>query len=219
MNLDPGEPYGDVRRARVRAGELRQHDVYMLDQQRTLVLGVALGPPRLWSYLLDVALGGFVEGYEQPHDGRAATRLHQGLRGAQQRLRTRAEAFIERQMPDVGLLALGVEGAVLHVLSAGPLRAFLHQQRRSRRLGPREEAPNASLLKGASSWSAEQVGAGDLLFAGSLTACSASAVDELDQLLATGQPLAPQQVVEQLNRAPAANGTAALAVAMRVPSF
>jgi hypothetical protein len=218
MTNDTGGPYGDVKRARVGAGELRQHDVYMLDEQRTLVLGVALGPPRLWNYLLEVALLGFVEGYEQPHDGRACTRLNQGMRMAQQRLRTRAEALIERRMPDVGLLAFGVEGAQVQVVSAGPLRLFLRGRRQaSRRLGPEAES-SAGVLKGSSAWSSEQVEPGDLLFAGSLTACSAAAVAELDHTLARERPLGTEEIVQLLNRVPASNGTAALAVAMRVPS-
>lgn len=218
MTLDPSAPFGDVRRAQVRGGALRQHDVYMLDEQRTLVLGVALGPPRLWSYLLEVALGGFVEGYEQPHDGRASTRLHQGLRYAQQRTRARVEALIERRQPDVGLLALSVEGPLLHVLTAGPLRAFVHQQRRCRRLGPRSES-EAGMLKGASTWTAEQVEPGDLLFAGSFEACTPAALEALEQQLQHDRTLSVQTVVELLNREAAANGSAALAVAMRVPTF
>ena len=218
MTPDASAPFGDVRRARVRAGELRQHDVYMLDEQRTLVLGAALGPPRLWSYLLEVALGGFVEGYEQPHDGRASTRLHQGLRCAQQRARARVEALIERRQPDVGLLALSVEGPLLHVLTAGPLRAYLYQQRRCRRLGPRDES-DAGMLKGASSWTAEQVEPGDLLFAGSFESFTPAGLRELEQQLARDRTLSTQRVVEQLNREAAANGSPALAVAMRVPIF
>jgi hypothetical protein len=216
MTADPSGPYGDVKRAKIAGGELRQHDVYMLDQRRTLVMGVALGPPRLWNYLLEVALLGFVEGYEQPHDGRACTRLNQGLRAAQQRLKVRAEALIERRMPDVGLLAFGLEGPQVHVVSAGPLRVYLHQQRGSRRLGPDTESA-AGVLKGVSSWSSERVRPGDLLFAGSLTACSPSAVAELDSALASEHAPAPHEIVTLLNRTPAANGTAALAVAMRVP--
>jgi len=213
---DASGPYGDVKRAKVGAGELRQHDVYMLDQRRTLVMGVALGPPRLWNYLLEVAMLGFVEGYEQPNDGRACTRLNQGLRAAQQRLRARAEALLERRMPDVGLLALGLEGSELHVVSAGPLRAYLRGKRASRRLGPDAES-TAGVLKGVSSWSSEQVTPGDLLFAGSLTACTESAVAELDRTLDGERALATEEVVALLNRIPTANGAAALAVAMRVP--
>ena len=209
-------PYGDVRPARVRHGVLRQHDVYMLDEGRTLVLGAALGPPRLWSYLLDVALGGFVEGHAQPHDGRASTRLHQGLRCAQMRLRARAEVLIERRMPEVGLLALSLEGTVLHVLSAGPLTAFVHRHHRSQKVGPRE-GTEGGLLKNASGWSAEPVEPGDMVFAGSQMAWAPTAIQELDQQLSRAD-LEPSQVVELLNRTAAANGTSALAVAMRVPN-
>jgi hypothetical protein len=210
------EPYGDIRPAKVRTAGLRQHDVYMLDEGRTLLLGVALSPPRLWTYLLDVTLIGFLEGYEQPHDGRPSTRMHQGLRCAQQRLRARAEALIERRPPDVGLLVLSVEGSVLHILAAGPLRAFVHQHR-SRRLGPREES-GAGILKGPSSWSAEQVAAGELVYAGSLSACTPESVGEVDSLLSVDPAAPAQEVVEVLNRTAASNGLAALAVAMRVPT-
>lgn len=214
---EAGEPYGDVRLAKVAAGSLRQHDVYMLDGRRTLVLGVALGPPRLWSYLLELTLLGFVEGYEERHDGRVATRLRQGLRVAAQRLRARVDALIERRLPDVGLLALGLEGSQLHVASAGPLRAYRQRALTRHKLGPDSDSPSG-LLRGASSWSADDVAPGDLLFAGSLTACSPPALSELDRALAHDRELVPRAVVQLLNRSPGEQGVAALSVAMRVPA-
>ena len=69
-----------LQRAQVGSGTLRQHELRALEQRRTLVLGAALAPPRLWSYLLEAALDGFGDGFQRPHDGRMSTRMHQGLR-------------------------------------------------------------------------------------------------------------------------------------------
>lgn len=219
MRVEASGPYGDVRAAKLAGGELRQHDVYMLDQRRTLVLGVALGPPRLWSYLLEVTLMGFVEGYRQPHDGRACTRLSQGLLSAQQRLRARADALIERRLPDVGLLALGLQGREVHVVSAGPLQAhLLHHGGRCRRLGPPAEAPSVGLLGGTSSWSSHAVVPGELLLATSLSACDPATLRELELRLEREPELPSSDVVGLLNGAPGANGLPAVAVAMRVPT-
>src|SRR4051812_16018688 len=151
---------------------LHQHAVRLIDDGPVFLLAVALGAPRLWDYLLGGALDGFEDGYQRAHDGRTTTRLHQGMLVAQQFARRRVENLIERRMSDVGLLALALDVApseepVLHVLSAGPLRAYLHRPGSAlRRLGP--EQPSAEpLLKTNASWSAAPVRPNDLVLAAS----------------------------------------------------
>jgi len=205
-----------VQRARVGNGTLRQHDVRRLEQGRTLALAVALAPPRLWSYLVDAALDGFGDGFHRPHDGRMSTRMHQGLRVGQQALRTRVEALIERRPPDVGLMALSLEDSVLHVLCAGPMRAYLHRQGTTRRLSAREES-DQGMLKLAPSWSAEQVAPGDLVFVTSVADGQAPGLDAVRAALDEGRPLAPHDVVQQLTEPAAERGIGAVAIAYRVP--
>lgn len=213
---DAGQPAFAVARAKVAAASLRQQDVRVLDEGCTIVLAVALGPPRLWAYLLDLALDGFEEGYDQLYDERASTRVHQGLRCAQEWLRERAGALVERRLPDAGLLALSLEGLRLHVLSAGPLRAFVHQRGAGLRTLSADADAGAGVLRGPSSWRAEQVAPGDLVFAGSRSACSERSVQQLERELALGASPDAGQVVEMLNGPAAAQGLAAAAAAFRV---
>src|SRR5687767_10219731 len=135
----PSALFFETHRAKVARGMLRQHELLVLEGGRTLVLFSAFGVPRLWGYALDSATSGFHEGFGRPHDGRASTRLHQALDGAQRVLRTRVDALIERRVPDVGLLAVSVEGTKLHVLSAGPARVYVRHPTMTRRLTPKEE--------------------------------------------------------------------------------
>jgi len=201
--------------ARIGHSTLFQHAVHQLDAGAVILLATALSAPRLWAHLLAGAIAGFEEGYERAHDGRASTRLHQGMLVAQQIVRRRVENLIERRMSDVGLLALAREGEVLHVLSAGPARAFLYQAKTLRALGPHDGLAEG-LLKVTPSWSAEQIYAGDLIFATSLHAGSDAAITGLRRAL-RGQPSSPQQVVAWLNEPASKLGLAAAALALRVP--
>jgi len=211
-------PHSAVQRATIGTAAIRQHDLRVLEQGRTVVLGVALGPPRLWSYLLAGTLDAFDDGFHRPHDGRMSTRLHQGLRVAQQALRTRVDSLIERHPSDVGLMALALEAGVLHVLCAGPLRAYLHRRKSTRRLSAREEGVDG-VLKVPPNWCAEQVEAGDLVFVTALSGPQQSALDQLRSELDAGRPLEPKQVVERLIAPAADEGLGGIAVAYRVPSF
>lgn len=209
------ETFAGVTPARIGGGVLCQHAVTSLDRGAVFLLATALSSPRLWAYLLGGALDGFHEGYERPHDGRVSTRLHQGMLAAQQNVRRRVENLIERRMSDVGLLALAREGEVLHVLSAGPSRAYLYQAKTLRALGPQDEAPDG-LLKVTPSWSAEQIYAGDLVFATSVHAGSEAALRGVRAALAGPAP-SPEQLVTLLNEPARSREKAAAALAIRIP--
>ncbi len=206
-----------VERAQVGSAALRQHEVHELELDRAWVIAMALGPPRLWADLLAHTLTGFMEGYGRPHDGRASTQLHQGLRAAQASLRARVEALIERRLPDVGLLALALEGSVLHVLGAGPLRAYGAHGKTLRRLGSREDSSDG-LLRGATHWSAEPLEADELVFAASLSASAEPSLRVLQQALAADRATSPERVVELLNGPAAELGIGAVTLAFRAPS-
>jgi hypothetical protein len=207
-----------ITKARVGTGQLRQHEVLLLEDEKTLVLATALSSPRLWGSMLDAAMSGFLEGLARPHNGRASTRLHQAFDGTQKRVRLLSESLIERRVPDVGLLALTLEGKLLHVLCLGPARAYLHRRRSIRRLSPRDDRAEG-VLKATPTWCAEELEEGDLLFAGSLTAFGEEALQTLRGQLESGYLLPTRKVVEDLNKPAAAAGIGAAAMAFRTTNF
>jgi len=212
-------------KARIREASLRQHAVRVFPpstepgaNSETIVLATALSAPRLWGFMLDAALAGFEEGLGRPSDGRASTRLHQAFDGAQRRVRTRAESLIERRVPDVGLLALALDGTILHVLCLGPARAYLQRRRSLRRLSPRDDRPEG-VLKAAPTWCAEETEPGDLVMAGSLTAFNDQALGPVRAQMESGSALAPRKIVEDLNKHAAMHGIGAAALAFRVSNY
>ena len=213
--LAPPQACAAVTPARVGSGALCQHAIQTLDEGAVFLLASALSTPRLWDYLLAGALEGFHEGYARPHDGRVSTRLHQGMLVAQQNVRRRVEHLLERRMSDVGLLALAREGQVLHVLSAGPSRAYLFQAKTLRALGPQDEAPDG-LLKVTPSWSAEQIYAGDLVFATPVHPGSDAELRSVRAALSGPVPT-PERLVALLNEPARSRGKAAAAIALQVP--
>jgi hypothetical protein len=209
-------------KARIREASLSQHAIRVFPASEgaseTIVLATALSAPRLWGFMLDAALAGFEEGLSRPSDGRASSRLHQAFDGAQRRVRARAEGMIERRLPDVGLLALALDGKILHVLCLGPARAYLQRRRSIRRLSPRDDRAEG-VLKAAPTWCAEETESGDLLMAGSLTAFSEQAMGPLRTQMEGGFALPARKVVEDLNKPAAAQGVGAAAFAFRLSNF
>lgn len=232
-------PHLAVQRAKVAQGELRQEDARLLDDGPTVVAAHAHGPPRLWGYLLDTVLDGFADGFMRPHDGRASTRVHQGLRVAQQALRGRVEGLVEKRSSDVGLLACSLEGSVLHVLAAGSQRAYLLRHRILRRLARadtkvrpdappepgdargRAEEPGAStgVLKLDPTWCAEQLEPGDVLFASAGAVCTDAVLRKVCSALELDRTLSAEGVAALLNGSAAERGLAAASFALRVPVF
>lgn len=217
------EPHAAVTPEKISRGLLKQHTVRALDDGWVQLVAAALGPPRLWDYLLRGALDGFEEGYDRPHDGRMSTRLHQGALVAGQVLRRKVDCLIERRPSDVALLAVAREGDVLHVLTAGAFAAFLVQQGALRRVSPAAAAPSATdpgtegLLKLSPSWTTESIYPGDMIVAGSVNACASPALMTLSNLLATGVAARPRDVVDQLHRVPLDQGRASIVLALKVP--
>jgi hypothetical protein len=212
----PIESHCDVVLARVGEGRLRQHDACVFDGGAALLLLSALGAPRLWGYLLDATLEGFSEGLARPHDGRTSTRLHQGFDAARKRARARVDALLDRRPPDVGLLALGCDGPLLHVVCAGPQRAFVWRGGELRRLTPPDDRAHG-LLKAPPSWSVEALEPGDLLLAGSLGATSESSLKRLCDTLALDPTRPVARLIPTLNEAAAEAGLSCAAAGMRIP--
>jgi hypothetical protein len=202
-------------RAAVARGELRQTDVRVYEQGALLALASALGPPRLWGYGIDSAFEGFEEGISRPHDGRLVTRLHQGLDGASGRLRSRIEALVERRRCDVGLVALAFEAGQVHVLSIGPVRAYLRRRDQVKRLTPREDRAEG-LLKARPSFCSERTEGGDLVVAGCLSAFCDESLESVGSALAANPGLAVQRVTELLNKSAAASRIGVSSMAFRI---
>ncbi|HEX5658466.1 MAG TPA: hypothetical protein VFX59_14790 [Polyangiales bacterium] len=191
-------PHLLVQRARVGSSALRHQDVRQLDGEPALALALALAPPRLWGYLLDATLDGFAEGFARPHDGKVSTRIHQGLRVAQNTLRARIDGLLDRRGADVALLALAREGDVLHLLVAGGLRAYVFRQRSLRRLGT-YDATDEGLLKAEPIWCAEPVEPGDLVFAGASPLFTEQALTRVREACLADRQLDPGKVASLLN--------------------
>lgn len=185
-----------VERARVGTATLRQHETRILDDGNTLAVAMALGPPRLWSYLTDAALAGFAEGIGLS-DGRASTRMHSGLLVAQRFVRVRVEALVERRPPDVALLAVSLEGSLLHVVGVGPLRAYVHRRKQLRRLGASQDSSDG-VLRSTPAWCAEPVEKDDLVLVASLSASSDGALQEVRTLLEGARHAAVEEVLRTL---------------------
>jgi hypothetical protein len=177
---------------------LRQNELFTLDGGRTLVLCSAVGMPRLWGYALDAAVAGFLAGFERPHDGRASTRMAQGVEAARSALRTRVDALIERRIPDVMLLALSMHAARLDVVSVGPCRAYLRRGGDTRRLTPKDDLARG-LLGGSAAFCSEQLHEGDLLLGGSRGGFVEASLAALGQLLTASPHASAQEVVATLN--------------------
>ncbi len=202
-------------RAAVARGALRQTDIRVYEEASLVALASALGPPRLWGYALDAAFEGFEEGIARPHDGRLVTRLHQGLDAAGSRLKSRIEALIERRRCDVGLVALSFEGGQLHVLSTGPVRAYLRRRDQVKRLTPREDRAEG-LLKARPSFCSERAEAGDLVLAGCLSAFCDESLQSVGSALAADPCLSAGRVIELLNKSAATNGIGVSSAAFRL---
>lgn len=203
-------PHLLVQRTVVGSAALRHQDARRLEGEPALAIALALAPPRLWGYLLDATLDGFADGYARPHDGKVSTRIHQGLRVAQNALRERIDALIDRRGADVALLAIACEGSVLHMLAAGALQAYVYRQRTLRRLGSLA-ASSDGMLKTEPLWCAEQIEPGDLVLAGPSAMFDAGTLERARAVCLADRQLEPRKLATLLGSEPAAAG-AALAV-------
>lgn len=194
---------------------LRQYDARVYEDGRLFAIAGAMGPPRLWGYAIDAALEGFAEGLGRPHDGSVTSRLHQGLDGARKQLKERTSMLIERRVADATLLALGLDGPLLHVLCVGPGRAFLRRARQLQRLSPKEDRAEG-LLRATPAFCVETLVASDLVIAGSLSACSESSLTELHEALEARTIVDPEGAVDLLNEHAVERGLGAAAIAIWV---
>ena len=125
------------------------------------------------------------------------------------------ECLVEKQVPDVVLLALLVDAGVLHVLSAGAGRVYVQRAGTPQRLTPRED-PRDGLLFAAATRSSISLEPGDLVLAGSVSAFSVRGVARLAAVLDEDAKTSPEVLVSVLTEPAALAGVGAAAIAMRV---
>ncbi|MEM9074638.1 MAG: hypothetical protein AAGE52_39450 [Myxococcota bacterium] len=198
--------------ATVGSGELRKYVVRRLDEGQTWAIAAASGAPRLWSYGSTAALHGFESGFAD--DLRGIPRLQRAVGQARRSFLNACGALIERRMPDVAFLALALDGASIHVVCAGNVRAYVFRGRQSQRITPRVDH-ESGLLDGRIATASEPLNGGDLVMAGSASAFSTRAVGRVSAVL-QGDPQTPPAVIANLLTDPARKaGVGAAAVVLR----
>jgi len=204
-----------VVKARVRSGEIARHAAIKLDAGRAFLVTTALGLPRMWGYVTDPVLDRFSKELESTRGKGAAARLEAALNAARAELALRCDVLVERQLPDVTLVALLLEHGELHVLSAGPGRAYLHRRGDTHRLTPREDRPEG-LLKATPAWCTMTLEPSDLVLTGSISAFSVRAVARLTTVLDADPKVTPSVVASVLTEPATKAGVGAAAVVLRI---
>ncbi len=209
------ESHQSVARARVRTGELARHQIAKLEGGRAWVVLSGLGLPRLWDYGMRHTLAGYTKSLEAGRGRPAPERLDAALAAARIALADACDRIVEKQVPDVVLLALLVDAGTLHVLSAGAGRVYVQRAGTPQRLTPRED-PRDGVLFAAATRSSLPLEPGDLVLAGSVSAFSVRAVARLAAVLEEDPRASPEVLVSVLTEPAALAGVGAAAIALRV---
>ncbi len=184
---------------------------------RAFVVASGIGWPRGWSLSTSAVIRGFEAGLEETrqrgaHGGGRA--LHCAER-ARNRLAAICEQLVERQLPDAAFVALLFEGCDVHVVSAGPIRAYLHRKGKAQRLTPREEA-TSGLLHSAINHCNLALEPGDLVMMGSVSAFSMRGISQVASVL-EADPRTESRVIASVLTDPAEQaGVGAAAAVLRV---
>lgn len=203
-----------VARARVRGHEMPRHAVAKLSGGRAWVTTCPIGLPRLWRRVADNVLEGLESGLSEASSELGTDKLTAAVNVARDRLTAGCDGLVERMAPDATLLAILVEHGELHVLSAGPARAYLHRKGRPRRLTPREDE-ETGLRMATPALASTHLEPGDLVLAGSVSAFSTDAIDKVASVLER-DPTTPASVLCSLLTDPAREaGVGGAAIVLR----
>jgi hypothetical protein len=211
------ESHISITRTSVREGELARHAGARLEGGRAFAVATGLGWPRTWSIATTAILRGFESGLEEtrgkgPHGaGRA---LHCAER-ARVSLAEACDQLVERQLPDAAFVALLFDQGELHVVSAGPIRAYLHRKGKPQRLTPREE-PAGGVLRSAVSHCNLSLEPGDLVMMGSVSAFSMRSISQVVTVLQSDPKTAPSVIASVLTDPAGQAGVGAAAAVLRV---
>ena len=209
------DSHQSVARARVRTGELARHQIAKLEGGRAWIVAGGLGLPRLWGYGTTHALDAYAKSLEGARGRPATERLDGALAASRRALVAACECLVEKQVPDVVLLALLVDAGTLHVLSAGASRVYVQRGGTPQRLTPRED-PRDGLLFAEATRSSMALEPGDLILAGSVSAFSVRGVARLAAVLEEDLRASPSVLVSVLTEPAALAGVGAAAIALRV---
>jgi len=205
----------DVARAKLRRASVIRGTAHKLEGGKTFLVIEPVGRPRLWNLSVDAVMDGFMEGLARASHLRGEAKLREATGAARALLVRRCESLIERELPDVGILAMHLDGGDLHVHASGPCRAYLHRRRRTERVTSREDDESTGLLVSAASEARITLEPDDLLLAGSVTAFSSAAVSRVATVLER-DPGASTAVIAQLLTEPAEQaGTGAAIIVAR----
>lgn len=204
----------------MREGEISRHAGNRFEGGRAFAIATGLGLPRSWPMSTAAILSGFERGLEETR-----SKSSSGLSGAGRALhcaeRARAalaelcDQLVERTLPDASFVAFLVEHGDLHVVSAGPTRAYLHRRGKPQRLTPREE-PAGGVLRSAVSHCQVPLEPGDLLMMGSVSAFSMRAISQVVTVLQADPKTAPAVIASVLTDPAGQAGVGAGALVMRV---
>lgn len=217
------ESHISISRTTVREGEISRHAGGRFEGGRSFAIATGLGLPRTWPMSTAAILAGFERGLDDtrtrggpPPAGLtgAARALHCSER-ARAALAELCDQLVERTLPDASFVAFLLEHGDLHVVSAGPTRAYLHRRGKPQRLTPREE-PAGGVLRSAVSHCHVVLEPGDLLMMGSVSAFSMRAISQVVTVLQADPKTAPAVIASVLTDPAGQAGVGAGALVMRV---
>jgi len=205
-----------VTRTTVREGEISRHGAVRLEAGRAFCVASGLGLPRTWPMATAAVIEGFELGLEDTKKGlQGAGRALHCAEKARAALAERCDQLVERALPDAAFVALLIEQGELHVVSAGPSRAYLHRKGKPQRLTPREE-PAGGVLRSAVSHCHVPLEPGDLVMMGSVSAFSMRAISQVVSVLASDPKTAPSVLASVLTDPAHQAGVGAAAIVVRI---
>ncbi|MCA9611578.1 MAG: hypothetical protein H6721_19280 [Sandaracinus sp.] len=209
------EAHLSVAAAEVREAPLAKHAGEKLGSA-TFAMASATGRPRLWSYANAATLRGFTRGLDSGRNLEGATLVEHAFLQARGALVEALNVLVERNVPDVALIAVHFDHHGVHVMSVGDSRAYLHRGTRTpQRMTPRE-GDTHGLLEGDPTYVTVAAEPGDLVLAGSASAFSASAVGRVASALQNDSRVPPAVLAALLTEPAAKAGVGAVALALRI---
>ena len=206
------ESHISVAQADVNGYGLTRHLAVRYDRGQVFFVAGGAGRPRLWHYALDATQAGFEAGLAQEV---SSSRLEQAFHGARDRLIAACDALIERDLPDVHLVAGALDQGRLHVMAVGGCRAYLQRSGQPKRLTARDEGEDG-LLSGQPTRSDAVLEPEDLLLFGSVSAFSVRSVARIASVLEADRKTAPSVIASLLTEPARDAGLGAGAIVIRV---
>jgi len=200
--------------AKVRDGALHRHDGGRYGGGRAFATAYGLGLPRTWRISTDSVLSGFEHGLAAS-PRRGGDRLKDAYAACRESLSARADALIERVVPDAAFVAVLLDAGQLYVTATGAVRVYLHRRGKPRRLTDRNEDPRG-MLAGSPMTMNLALEPSDIVLLGSASAFSAKAIEKLASVLNADHDTPPTVIASLLTEPAAQAGAGAAAIVFRV---